>query len=370
MRDVLARDDKTPALVRPVVDELAQLIMGWVAETESLELGLGLDDVQGLSFAFKVRPRAGTGLAQLVASAKPYQTEPVLASTPAPAFYAAAGASDFFKAMTAAVRKALAGQTDLKAFDALTDAWSGAGSVVVSDADGTSYDIVYAVEPEKSEPLRAWLEGALGPLSLGDLTRDPSLAGVVLLLEKDGDAFHAHFVEGRTKGRKRLDPDALALMRKVTFRFALDGGRFIASAGMAKKDHFERLRAAVRTAPVAVADVALAPVLAATKDALAVEYVDLAALVRMAFGLAGPSAEALHRPALRQAAAFSHLLEGLRLPLHAELRGGDALAITWHLPMETATSAATLGMQLMSGALQAPPTNDAAPSPPPRRRRP
>ena len=202
------------------------------------------------------------------------------------------------------------------------------------------------------------------------MTRDPSLAGVTLVLEKDGDAFYGHFAEGRTKARKRLDPDALALMRKVTFRFALEGGRFVASAGMAKKDHFEHLRAAVRAAPVASPDIALAPVLAATKEALAVEYVDLAALVRMAFGLAGQSAHAAQRPELRQVAAFSHLVEGLRLPLHAELRGGDALAVTWHLPMETATSAANLGMQLMSGALQAPPPDLAAPSSPPRRRRP
>ena len=366
-------DAKTPAAIRPFIDDLTGLAIGWVADTESVDLGLALDQKEGLRLSVALRPVAGTAFAKLIASGEPYRVEPALLGPARPAFFAATGATEWLKAFASVIRKSLESMAPspgggfskeeaLKTFDVLTDTWTGAGTLAVSADDDLSYDFVYRLAESKPGLLRERLEHAVGPWPLGELGRlAPSLAGSSFVLEKDDDAFYGHFLRGKTKGaqerkaktkRRDTTPTSGAdVLSSLSFRAALEGDRLVAAVGVANKDHFQRLRNAVKSDARPPANGPLAEALTATSGALAVEYVDLAALGRVALRTAASPDARGHAREVGAVAAMADALGDTPLAVFAEIRGGETLLTRLRIPMETASTAARLAMQFLSGAM-------------------
>lgn len=372
MHEATGLDAKTPAAVRPLIDDLTGLALGWLADTESFDLGLALDDKDGLRLSLAVRPTTGTPFAKLIASGEPYRVEPALLGLAPPAIFAATGATGWLKAVAGVVRKSLEGLPSspesrfskeelLKTFDVLTDTWTGAGTLAVREEDDLSYDFVYRIDESKAGMIVERLERALGPWSLGDLAGlDPSLAGSTFVLEKEDDAFYGHFVTGKAKAsQKRRDkakvvsarrsPRASDVLPSLSFRIAVDGSRLIAAVGVANKEHFQSLRHAVKSNASPPPNAALAEALTTTSGALGVEYVDIAALVRVALRAAARVEPRGHAGELG-VAGLANAFGDTSLALFAEIRGGESLLTRLQIPMETAASAARLTMQFLGGA--------------------
>jgi len=382
-KNLVLTGEKPPSpMVTSMLDGMLDLAFGWVQSTEALEISVALDDVHGLALTLGLRPTSGSALAQGIAASKPYVAEPALLGGDAPVVFVASGESPWLKEFLAVARKALdtlpaeeGKRAELRRWvDSLTEAWTGAGSVAMRAKDGLSYDLVYAIDPAHSSSLVEAFTKSVGPSPLGDLgSVDPMLAGMTFVLEKEGDAFFGHIVGAKKKGAKAksASPDAEAAMGFLTnleFRTVVAGPRLVATVGPGSKARFEALLAAVKAGTPAAPNPELAATLEATKGALAIEAIDLAGLFRGAAALASQPGLGGGTANAQQASALAAMLGDAHLSLFMDMRGGDALSFTLHVPMETASSGAMLAMRFMSGGanLAAPPSAAPVPARKPR----
>jgi hypothetical protein len=366
-KNLAVASEKPPSpMVQSMLDGMVELVFGWVQSTDALEVSVALDDTQGLALTFGLRPTSGSALAQTIAASKPYVAEPALLAGEPPVVFASSGESPWLKEFLAVVRKSLdtlpaeKGKTEeiRRWVDLLAEAWTGAGSVAFRAKDGLSYDLVYAVEPGHAASLVDAFAKAVGPSPFGDLGAvDPMFAGTTFVLEKEGDAFFGHFVSAKKKlaphgAKAKNAPGAEAAMGLVTnleLRMAVAGARLVAAVGPGNKARFEALLSAVKAQAPGAVNPALAATLAATKGALAVESIDLAGLFRSAAALASQPGMGGGAANVQQASALAAMLGDAHLSLFMDMRGGDALSFTLHVPMETASTGTMLAMRFMSG---------------------
>lgn len=390
-----ARATVPSPVIQAMVGGMMDTVSGWLQSTEAVELSATLDDRRGLSITSALRPRRGTPLAQIAASAKPYVAEPALLAGKPAALLAAGGEAPLMqKELIKIFKKGLdampaipgdpgnqARRDELRRLvDLASEAWTGAGTVAFRLDEGLSYDIVYEVVPALGKTLVETLAKVVGPSPFGDLGAvDPSLAGSTYVLDREDDVFWWHLSRakdgkrggvarrpGKVAGAASPASSMSALLSDFEVRLAVDGGKMIATVGPDSKARLTALRSAVKS-PAPAPSAPAAAALAATKGAWFFEAIDLGELfkgfAKMAAlpGFKGTPASA------QQAAMASAMLGNAHLALLADLRGGETFSFTFRVPIETATSVMMLAAPLMaSGAglgAQASPASPLAPAP-------
>ena len=135
--------------------DVVEDIAGYIGDTNTLEVGLTMDDVRGLVANLRVHPVAGTPFEKLTAEGRPFVIDPaLLRRTDDVAFVMASSYGPFLATQIARQRKRLEESHDKGAaaalqfldawFAALEGSWSGVGRLT----PGLSFQLVYPIKDD------------------------------------------------------------------------------------------------------------------------------------------------------------------------------------------------------------------------------
>jgi len=332
--------------------EIAAEILAMLADTETAELGLAVDQAAGLVLRARLRPRAGSALAGVAREAHPYELDRAVlegSGTP-PGLVGASSYGPFIRGTMARQRDRLAADAAadpkdkgvaaaLAFFDAMTAALAGQTSVACSFVAETPHFSSEISYPLKDAASAAKLASALGGLDRAAVTAlwDAQVgrsAAIDWAVKKEtvGKVKALRYTLtfrpdlGRAGGTTDGSREAARDMTKIFGRgleayVAVVGTRFIATIGHGAKARLAALATSKSAgAPAAAAPVppgALADALAATSGRDGFFYFDLASALSLVGSYAQDPRAAL-------------LARGVPLPIPIfGALGGDGAGKVW-----------------------------------------
>jgi hypothetical protein len=160
----------TPQAATPTPDSMAMLgdLAAYVADAQTVELGLAMDGVRGLLASVRMRPRPGTALEAMAREVHPFEIDRALMrGADVPSVVMASSYGPFFRDQLAKQRQRLAASKEkgagaaLDLFDTSVAAMAGSWSAVGRVKPGLSLQIVY---PLKDAAAGAKLSTAMAKL--------------------------------------------------------------------------------------------------------------------------------------------------------------------------------------------------------------